>query len=114
MSDNSGELPRDPFSSYDAERIAKETGGQITGSVVWEGKTRLTVGATRKTKSARWSCTGSCALNGWMMMSGYTKKNRAPRELNMSSENNQIRRTVRSYQAKMTGEEVRCKRRLFR
>jgi hypothetical protein len=48
MSETSGELPRDPFSSYDAERIAKETGGQITGSVVWEGKTRLTVGAIER------------------------------------------------------------------
>jgi hypothetical protein len=43
-----GQLPRDPFSSYDSERIAKETGGQITGSVVWEGKTRLTIGAIER------------------------------------------------------------------
>lgn len=43
MSDE--QMPGDPFSSYDAERIAKETGGQITARIVWEGVTRLTIGA---------------------------------------------------------------------
>jgi hypothetical protein len=42
--DQAGELPNDPFVPYDAERIAKETGGEILGTIRRVGEARLDIG----------------------------------------------------------------------
>jgi hypothetical protein len=42
--DQGGELPSDPFKPYDSERIAKETGGQILGTIPRSGAARLDIG----------------------------------------------------------------------
>jgi len=39
-----GDLPADPFKAYDAERIAKETGGEILGTIHRAGAARLDIG----------------------------------------------------------------------
>lgn len=40
-----GALPADPFSSHDAERIAKYTGGAVLAALQRAHKDRLTIGA---------------------------------------------------------------------
>jgi hypothetical protein len=46
MSDDSG-LPRDPFSSYDTERVTRETGGEHVAILRRGGQDRLAVGVYR-------------------------------------------------------------------
>lgn len=56
MSDDhsGGELPADPFSSYDAERAAREVGGVTVAALQRARQDRLTIGAFEHPHKIKW------------------------------------------------------------